>query len=445
MTISEAVEALEVVNQNVEDTSKQFHLTDFTKKNGKLVMKADLREKYVKAQLDSIETEYNRINDEIKEFTSEKGEHYNELKNLSNKDNIPSTISSETLKLLNDLQLIEKDAEGNLQFIREVADSNLSVFDIISEKLIEKSANYKEVYEYAKKEIPAAAALEAGNYKEYLKNVSSLSVIPDLKDIANGKVFDTDYGQIEFSYEKLKPVIESINSKMNTFITDALDKGIENLHFEDYDFGDIMSSEEFSNIQKKYKDNYTRFIQDYGEWFGDTLEDQNALMIQAIEKDTQSTIGAEDALKNVNFLKSDLAYASMDTLQSLADSLHVAVKTLFNPADYDAALGGYKVDMAALATNGLNEIINSSNIVADSVKAFLDSISEGIGKGLEGKLGFAERDNLISNLGKYGMELDAADFTRTADGLKLSEQKAIELYNTLKQIDSISADRKSVV
>ena len=62
-------------------------------------------------------------------------------------------------------------------------------------------------------------------------------------------------------------------------------------------------------------------------------------------------------------MQENLAYASLDTIQQLADSLGVAVKDLFDPSSYDAALGGYKLNMAALTANGLNNITNKSNIV----------------------------------------------------------------------------------
>ena len=315
---------------------------------------------------------------------------------------------------------------------KNLATSNNPI-DVIIGLLTDRMANANSTIEFTEKELRATEATNAGKYKDalILRGANFSNIRANILDILATSKNGEEFG---LNYEDIKADQEAMNSAYSTFFSDLFKKGAENLHFEDYQLD--ISESEWTNMLST---SYDQIVATYGQRASMLIEEQNALMVQALEKETQSTIGAEDVLKNVNFLKSDLAYASIDTLQSLADSLHVAVETLFNPADYDAALGGYKVDMAALAANGLNEIINSSNIVADSVKAFLDSISEDIGKGLEGKLGFAERDNLISNLGKYGMELDAADFTRTADGLKLSEQKAIELYNTLKQIDGISA------
>jgi len=454
MSISEALAALDKINLARGENEPKANLSDMKTKNGKVFFddKNNLRQEYINTIIGDLYEERDAIQDEIDALGNDEDgkrsvDALTTLIDQFNSENLPELISIEKYqdiaKVLMDLgyasgEINEKTGEVD-QFklevdkFKELAISDNPI-DVIIGLLTDRMANANSTIEFTEKELRATEATNAGKYTNALALRGAKGSYKNTSEILNTLAISKNGEEFGLNYEDIKADQEAMNSAYNTFFSDLFKKGVENLHFEDYQL-DINESE-WTNMLSM---SYDQIVATYGQRASMLIEEQNALMVQALEKETQSTIGAEDALKNVNFIKEDLAYASMDTLQSLADSLHVAVETLFNPTDYDAALGGYKVDMAALAANGLSEIVNSSNIVADSVKAFLDSISEGIGKGLEGKLGFAERDNLISNLGKYGMELDAADFTRTADGLKLSEQKAIELYNTLKQIDGISA------
>ena len=447
LSFSDAAKALEKLNSKRKTGEQPYQLSDvFDEENGKFTFKnKEARQSYVDSQLEDAEHNLAILQQEREKAD---GIISGSADRLMAGQKFVSTGNEELRALLDSYGLIEnlyEDKENpqkitgfvikNAEQIQEL----LGTEDIpgwLQAKLDSDLKTAEELAQYEEKTLPARLALAAGDYKGYFEELNVKYNEIDLRKVAKGE----SIGGLD--YKQIKPAMEKINSEMNNFTNDIMEKGIENVHLEDYDLDGIFvqpNLDYWKNAIDSGEKGYADFVRTYGDYLGGTVEQQNAMMVQAIEKDAQKTQGAEDALKNVNFLRENLAYASLDTIQQLADSLGVAVEDLFDPNSYDAALDGYKLNMEVLTANGLDEIVNSSNIVADSVKSFLDTLAEGIGKGLEGKLDYAGRDNLISNLSKFGIELEKTDFTRTADGLKLNQQRAIELYNTLKQIDSISA------
>ena len=70
----------------------------------------------------------------------------------------------------------------------------------------------------------------------------------------------------------------------------------------------------------------------------------------------------------------------------------------------------------------------------DALNEFLASMNDLIGKGIEGSLSNLEA-NQLTNFGQsYGLDLN---FTKTAEGLKLTQASAISLYQTMKSIDAL--------
>ena len=428
MSVSEAVQALELVNQNIENEQDQFHLTDFTKKNGKLAMKSDLRQKYIEAILNGLEQDYNAINDDIAKFTdSEKiNGYYNELLSIT-KDSDLTKTPDDILYLLDSLQLIEKDEDGNYKFTKEVVDNTKSVFQIVDEMLKQRATNAQEAYEYAQKELPAAAALESGDYKKYFSYFISSSAY-SLKDIASGKTKEIS----GMTYEQVKPVREKLNSVYDSLISDAFSKGLENLDARDYE-GLINDS---FNVGEEGPHRYQEFITRYAAIAGKSVEETNELIIQAIEKDSKN-IKVTDALKDITFTGAGGIRGSREAIEALANSLNVHVDQILGA--YDAATETYAVvniDWSKVAA-----IDNNLSLIVDSMNDFFSAINEALSKGLKGTLTFAERDEFISQLKMVGINIPNIEsmFIQTADGLKLSQSAALTLYSTMKGINSLAA------
>jgi hypothetical protein len=72
--------------------------------------------------------------------------------------------------------------------------------------------------------------------------------------------------------------------------------------------------------------------------------------------------------------------------------------------------------------------------IQDAISSLLSSIADLIKSGISGTLNNADFAKLSSWAGERGLSLT---FEKTAEGIKLSEQSAVELYNTISKIDSM--------
>lgn len=81
------------------------------------------------------------------------------------------------------------------------------------------------------------------------------------------------------------------------------------------------------------------------------------------------------------------------------------------------------------------EVAQLADVLKDALKAFTDTVS----KGIKGTLTSVEANELkITAKNMIGLDLT---FVETTEGLKLSNQQAIQLYSSLSKIDNISAAR----
>ena len=227
----------------------------------------------------------------------------------------------------------------------------------------------------------------------------------------------------------LLSAVEYFNKAYSSFLQDAISKGFENINPKDYQ--GILDED------IDWNGSYVNLVKRYADYAGLTLSETNDLIAQAMEKDSETTIGAaQDALKDVTFIFDDLAYASKDTILKIANLFGKSFTDLFDEDSYDAALGGYKLKLEEVPE--LQAITNAQNMVADSIASYFERIATLISQGLSGKLDNSGRDELVSLLDKYNIDLDLK-FTQTAEGLKLSADSAASLYSELYKVDSIRA------
>lgn len=227
----------------------------------------------------------------------------------------------------------------------------------------------------------------------------------------------------------LLSAVEYFNKAYSSLLQDAISKGFENINPKDYQ-GILENGID-------WRGSYVDLVQRYADYAGLTLTETNDLIAQAMEKDSETTVGAaQDALKDVTFIFDDLAYASKDTILKIANLFGKSFTKLFDEDSYDAALGGYKLKLEEVPE--LQAITNAQNMVADSIASYFERIATLISQGLSGKLDNSGRDELVSLLDKYNIDLDLK-FTQTAEGLKLSADSAASLYSELSKVDSIRA------
>lgn len=164
--------------------------------------------------------------------------------------------------------------------------------------------------------------------------------------------------------------------------------------------------------------------------------ERNELIIKQREREEQTAL--KDALKDVTFINSERskAFTSLSTIQSIADALNIEVDNLIG--EYIAELDAYTINMQYI-DKSIEGIEGLEELIAESIESFIKSIVDEISNGISGNLSINGKTNLIGSLTQLGYK-DVADnltFEKTVDGLKLSQDSAIQLYDTIKKIDAI--------
>lgn len=353
-----------------------------------------LSDTLMKEYWDAYIKENYEISDEIKSFT--------ENIRIGRRGFVKTGNVTENLAHLN------LDPNATDEEIEQAIDNYLKLYDATQQQV-----------DFLKKQITAELNASLGDYSEQIQQYKSIFVF------ANAKLDKNDIIGRETQ--------KTLNDAYSSLISDVLSKGFENINLNDYT--GLFNQGAGIQIDLDKNGSYLDFVNKYIDYTGKTISEINSLIVEAIQKDSEKTIDAAEAMKDVTFISEDLAYASLDTAQKLADIFNMSIKDLIDKDDYNAVLGGYKVKDLSI----FEDIENSKEMVADSIQSFFESIANLIDRGLSGKLDRAGADSLVSNLNQYGIKLTEVDFFQTAEGLQLSATAAIRIYSELKNIDSIRA------
>ena len=232
-------------------------------------------------------------------------------------------------------------------------------------------------------------------------------------------------------------------SKLSTLLSDALSKGFENLDWSDYEdeLGSMMDE-----IKNTARINYRTFIDTYASQCDKTTSEINELYFQAWQKDLEDSMDSEDivsAAEGLNFYANGSIGGSASDWQSIiGDRALITDLVKKGIMSYDAATKQYFVTNAeALANAGvdISQIEGIQEMIYDSLRSQYDQIVDYISNGLEGSLTAMDSKSLQSLVERMGITDLQLDFEQTVNGLKLSQESAISLYNELKKVDSIAA------
>lgn len=147
----------------------------------------------------------------------------------------------------------------------------------------------------------------------------------------------------------------------------------------------------------------------------------------------------EGALESVLSDSNNIDYA---TIADFATSLGYTVDELLgkeifslNPDDLTYHISDY----SALEQEVRGKVTYAQEMIADSISDFLDSTLELVSNGISGSLTHVE----FSQLGEYiakitGKQLDL-QFIETSEGLKLTQASVLQIYSSLKDVDSLAA------
>ena len=281
---------------------------------------------------------------------------------------------------------------------------------------------YYQYIEWARNSVQRSIDFSLGEYTKYIGENA-------IADVASGRI------KLNKNDYDARAAKETINKVYSSLVSDILSNGFDEINLDDYE--GLISPDEIQKVinQEKTSGSYADFVRRYVDFTGESTEEINALIVQAMEKDAAATSGAaQDALRDVNFYSKERASASLDTIQKLADALGVSINIILG--EYIAGLDEYSVNLSNVP---LNNITNSTEILFDSISSVINSIAKYISAGLEGKLSGADITNFNAQLSAYEDvdQLVAADFVQTTQGLKLSEEAAFRLYSQLQKIEGI--------
>lgn len=344
---------------------------------------------------------------------------------------------SEAEKLLTSEGLIYKlDNEKLLQELGITDEKYFSEYGFLN---VEGVKTLQDVYNSLKEQDAAFAAYLQYRQEQYELLYQSAQfnqgdwsalVNIDWRELANTKNL-SDLSAKGVNIETLRNAKNILNEQFSSLISDALTLGFENIDWSKYTAILKLSG---ANI-KDFSGSYEKFIERYLDYTGQTIESINDSIIQAIQKDRTPNRDIINATKDLTFTSGTRAYGSLDSIKTLADTLKVRVDTLIG--NYIESLDSYAVELSNVPADKIQAILANESAIVDSVNEFLQSIVDAIGNGIQGKLTYQGRDELIAQLGQLGINyITAADFTQTADGLKLSVDAAYELYKALSQIDT---------
>lgn len=297
-------------------------------------------------------------------------------------------------------------------------------------------ANYEEIYSNID-EI-------ASQYRTYLENTFLLSTKQYgafISAIGASDKFDT--AQLMAAAAQGEAALYNLLSEAgtdvaNTYISSVMD-ALSSIH------NDIISRIESSGLASGKTDSV--YIGDLIEGLGlgeefNTITDSNYQALYKIIFGTQEAYNNamadyfENSSKDIQSMLSSML-GSLDSIDasSVAELGNAMGKdweiiTQYFTENLDGTFStSYQNILALVEQSGQN----ISTEVYDALKEYFDSITSIISNGLKGSMSSSDVESLNKFLG-----FDVS-FTKTAEGLKLTKQSAIDVYLALKDIDAVQA------
>ena len=165
--------------------------------------------------------------------------------------------------------------------------------------------------------------------------------------------------------------------------------------------------------------------------YNNSLIEINRKVEKTIIEEVKALEGAKGGdLINVTELWSKLGTNINDALIQYGGYIDKGILHLYD----DANLIGIASTLKTAAENAGVDLTTEVEQLADIVKNVIKTYIEAIRKGITGGLTSVEANNL-TNIGK-SLGLNNISFVETAEGLKVAQESAFELYNIIKQIDA---------
>lgn len=244
-------------------------------------------------------------------------------------------------------------------------------------------------------------------------------------------------GEAIFSESELKQGFEdfkvSFTEDISNFIDSALSDGLDyaKAHLNDYENLKTFDISGFNNAS----DLVLAMRSMYGN---DRLGTQqfNADYIKALQDSSGGLRrdARDNAVRDLTIVSKELGYATYEQAQALADAYGIDVNTIVG--NYNRELQKYMIDLSNPAIANDN-----ASIITEAINTLYETIADSIVSAIDGSLSL---DDFTLLKGYFkdatNFDLDESQFTRTADGLKISVGYGRELYTVISKVDKIAGE-----
>ena len=254
------------------------------------------------------------------------------------------------------------------------------------------------------------------------KNIDALETLQN----ASSMTYEA-FGELLASYDiKLEDVLNGIGKDGKPANWGVEQDFLGNIRITDFDA--------FAK-QMKWDINSPEYAEAYSQWVDSMAELQNkpiSMMESAAEELKGLTEAKAGSVVNVSYLEKLLPESFGNIVESYGLELNNGLLKITETTNLPQLITAI-ANEAARTGNMLPEQLAE---VADAVAGMLDNIINLIKNGITGSLSNTDANTLQQWADQFNIDLD---FTKTAEGLKLSQESAIKLYNALEQTDSIKS------
>ena len=253
---------------------------------------------------------------------------------------------------------------------------------------------------------------------------------------------------VDASSEDQKNADNAIKA-VQTVISNLLSQGFENINLDDsaYDNLDKDLKAEMKEYIKRADASYRDFVALYAGAADLSTKEFNEKYFEAWQADIYNPGSSNEALEAAEgltfFASGKIAGSSDDWTTLFGEYTDVSELVEAGIIEWDSQLRQYvitSIDALKEYDTNLNAIDNLPAMQADDILDQFKDIQSKLQSSLEGTISNMDILNFKHQLELNGIDVDNLDFRETAEGLKLSEESAISIYDVLTKIDGLQAD-----
>lgn len=240
-----------------------------------------------------------------------------------------------------------------------------------------------------------------------------------------------------------KAAVEKATGALNTFYSDLLAKGFDSLNFFDYENIGIPQ-DVLEELKSRESLTALEFLNNYGDRLGKSAEELADMYIKAMESEESAAktiggLGASSRGSRINFanVTTKLGTVLSGSLNKILTDYGASLENGILTINADADIAGIIAVIQTYAAQAGIDLTTEMATLADTTTEVIRSYTSLIQKGMTGKLTNVEAEQLQGFAQRNGFDLS---FKKTADGLKISNNNALQLIQSLRVMDSLQAN-----